>query len=220
MLTIYKPNSSNKGSLLSVNFYSKQEDGKLDSGSFFNFVLQNGWNDKTKKGAFKDGKKYNLKFNITELAGFIYAIENNTGLAKALFHDSPNATTQIFFEPAFKQVKENDKWVKTDKQAGFRLRITQKKSGEDKGESFGIGLDFNEATLFKLALINIINSALNAEVKFQADKFNESRSNSSNSSSSKNSKPSSRKNEKPQDDDEEETNDNEQAEDNGDEDAF
>lgn len=169
MITFYKPNSSNKGALLSVNHTAradkKNEDGSVQKGDktvWLNFVKQTGWNEKEKTGTFKDGKKLNVKLSPTETAGLIAAIDRNVSLAVVMdntyvYHDGTDYGLTIVFEPAFKKEKQGEKWVDTNVQRGFKFQVTKtnKANKEDK-ESFSVGLTYAELSLLKYYLIDTI----------------------------------------------------------------
>ena len=159
-MQLYKPNSSNKGSALSINFVAKAAKGneKGDKSFYFQIISQNGWNAETKTGAFKDGKKLIVKFAPHEIAGMIAAIKRNISLADAMntkyvYHDGADNSSNITFEPHFKSVKKGDEWVKTDNQNGFIYRVTRtdKKDTNNK-ESLAIGFNWAETELLRVFL--------------------------------------------------------------------
>lgn len=194
-LNIYKPNKSNKGSLVSINFSAKTDklkDNKLEKGDksvYFSFVLQNGWDEKNQNGVFKDGKRCNVKFSPTEVGGILYALNNNSTLAHALgvdliYHDGEKSATTIYFGPAYKKKKEGEKWIDTTEQRGFGIRaIKINKEKKEEKEQFAIGFNFAECVLLKNFLKNAlthINDALYAEDINRAKAYNESKTKKTN----------------------------------------
>lgn len=171
MITYYKPNKNVKGSLLSVNFTAKAdkttglsdgENGKGDKSFYFNFVSQTGWNEKERLGSFKDGKKITVKMSPTEIAGIIYAVDKNTTLAAAMgqeyvYHDGDKTATTIYFAPHFKKIQQDGKWIDSDKQIGFGIRVVKtEKANKENKEQLSIGLTYAETEL----LINYLKDAL------------------------------------------------------------
>lgn len=158
-ITYYKPNSSNKGSLLSVNFSAKTDkvtDGKLEKGDksfYFKLIAQTSWDQTERTGGFKDGKSIVVKMSPTEISGVIYAITRKTTLAAAMnqeyvYHDGEKAATTIYFGPHFKKIKDGDKWVDSDKQDGFGLRVIKtEKANKDNKEQLSITLTPAESEL-------------------------------------------------------------------------
>ena len=161
-MQLYKPNSSNKGSALSVNYSAKTDkpDFKGDKSFYFQLVAQNGWDNETKNGKFKDGKKIITKFAPHEIAGILAAIDRNTSLAnvmnvKYVYHDSDKFSSNVTFEPYFKSEKRGTEWVKTENQVGFSLRITKTdKANTENKDSIAIGLTWAETKLLYKVLDN------------------------------------------------------------------
>src|SRR5258705_13543596 len=96
-LSFFKPNKSNKGALLSVNFSAKADKLfaeespilgtqtlKGDKSFYLNLVGQTSWNESERTGGFKDGKKIVIKLSPTEIGGILYAIQKNLTLAAAM----------------------------------------------------------------------------------------------------------------------------------------
>ena|ERR1017187_5488473 len=180
MLTFYKPNKFNKGSLISINFSAKADkiDGdksvKGDKSFYFNLVGQTGWNEETKNGTFKDGKKIVVKLSPTEVAGLIAAIKRNTSLAKVMnieyiYHDGDKTATIIYFEPHFKKEQKGDKWVDTTNQVGFGLRVVKtEKANKENKEQLSIGFTYAETELLvnylKDGLSHIFNALFSEDV--------------------------------------------------------
>lgn len=148
-LTFFSPNSRNQGGALFASFNSKEEAG------FFQVIQQNGWNEQTKKGIFKDGKRLNVKLSLDELAGILYAIENKTEFK--FYHSfGESVTTGSFVH-----------WSK-DGRSGFGLSV---KKGED---IFRVSFAYESATklreYLKFALEHIF-SAIYSSDKKDAEEF-------------------------------------------------
>lgn len=123
LLPFYKPNAKGTGHACSFDLQSTGE----SAGVYLEIVKQTGWNDSTKLGTFKDGKKVKLKFNAMEAAGFLDALRNNRELK--LFHSTEANKTGINFVP----YKNKD-----GVQIGFSLSVRQ---GSD---SYLVGFFFPE----------------------------------------------------------------------------
>lgn len=159
MITYYRPNSANKGSLLSVNFSARPDkvgENSIDKGDksfYLSFVAQTSWNAAEKTGSFKDGKKINVKLSPTEAGGIIAAVKRNTTLAAMMgqeyvYHDGDKSATTIYFGPHFKKIKQGDKWVDSDTQIGFGIRVVKtEKANKENKESLSIGLTYAETEL-------------------------------------------------------------------------
>lgn len=158
--TLFKPNKNNKGALLNINFSAKAdtETEKGDKSFYFKLVGQTSWDASKNVGSFKDGPYIITKMAPHEVAGIIYAIRNNIALNEAMnteyvYHDGEDSATIISFSPYFKKTKVEDengdeKWVDTDRQVGFALRITKKsKSNTDEKVTLGLGFNFAESEL-------------------------------------------------------------------------
>lgn len=161
-MKLYKPNKSNKGSALSVNFSARTDkDGaKGDKSFYFQLVHQNGWNEKTQNGVFKDGKKVIVKFAPHEAAAMVSAINRNSSMADAMntkyvYHDGDSYATTITFEPYFKSENKNGTWVKTGNQVGFSFKVTKKSKQNDQDtDTIMIGFNWGETELLKQYLTN------------------------------------------------------------------
>lgn len=174
-ITYYKPNSSGKGALLSVNFTARTDkivDGKVtekgDKSFYFKVVGQTSWDANEKTGGFKDGKQIVVKLSPTEIGGILTAIQKNTTLAAAMnqeyvYHDGSTHATTIYFQPAFKKVQVDGKWVDSDKQTGFGFRVTKtEKANKENKETLGVGLTFAECRLLEEFLIDGLSHYFNA----------------------------------------------------------
>jgi hypothetical protein len=169
-MKLYKPNKSNKGSALSINYSAKtdKEGQKGDKSFYFQLVAQNGWNEESGNGIFKDGRKIITKFAAHEIAGMLAAIKRNISLAEAMnvkyvYHDGEKTSTSVYFEPFFKSEKKGNEWVKTTHQSGFLFRVTKtdKSSAENK-ETIGIGFTWAEVELLKVVLKDGLSHIANA----------------------------------------------------------
>lgn len=159
-MQLYKPTKSNKGAALSINFSAKTNKGneKGDKSFYFQLVSQNGWNESTGNGVFKDGKKIITKFAPHEIAGMLAAIKRNISMADAMntkyvYHDGEKFSSNINFEPYFKSEKKGNEWVKSNVQAGFSLRVTKtEKQNEQNKDSIGIAFNWAEVELLRVVL--------------------------------------------------------------------
>ena len=141
MLQFYKPNPKNSGSACSFSY------SKKDKAVWVNFVKQATWNDQTKTGTFKSSgpdKKANSKFNITEVAGVVRAIEQNSEFGN--FHGNKERNTTFKFCP----------YLRDGKQVGYSFSLNQNDSQANVKKSFIIGFTFEEGRMLKeLSLIHI-----------------------------------------------------------------
>jgi hypothetical protein len=127
-LQFYKPNSSNKGSAVSISLNPK------DMGVYVSFIKQYSWNGQSKTGSFKENKdnpaaKKNIKLNETEVSGLIRAIETNGKWSS--FHKFNNEKgSSISFSP----------YLKDEQMLGFGLKVS-----DSKESSFSIGFTNDES---------------------------------------------------------------------------
>lgn len=170
MLTFYKPNKSNRGSL--VNF--KLAAGKGDKAEykegcvFVTMVKQTGWNEKLRTGSFKDGESISVKLGLIELGEMINVI-NKTVRFNA-YHSSASGGTTINFSPwEDKETKEH---------TGFGLQVIREKEGEKT--NFAIGFKMGEGVVlsefFRVAIEHIL-LANYAEEKRRAKDYANSKQN-------------------------------------------
>lgn len=167
-LSFFKPNKSNKGALLSVNFSAKADkitNERLEKGDksfYLNLVGQTSWNEAERTGGFKDGKKIVVKLSPTEVGGLLAAISKNTTLAAVMgqeyvYHDGDKTATTIYFGPHFKKEKQGEKWVDTTNQVGFGIRVVKtEKANKDNKEQLSVGLTYAESEL----LVNYLKDGL------------------------------------------------------------
>lgn len=156
MISIYKPNSSNKGHAAHFSFSPESKC------VFVKLVKQSAWNPQTKEGSFKQDSKdptksVSAKFSVAELGKFVNSFERRVPLN--LYHQSDNGSSKIYLAP--KQTK-NDKG---ETNCYFNLTISK---GQDL--NFFISIDEGEAVLlregFKMCLTHILKSNI---VKSQQD---------------------------------------------------
>lgn len=125
MMQFYKPNPRVSGHACSFDLQSTGD----SAGVYLELIKQTGWNDSSKTGSFKDGLKTKIKFNQTEVAGFLDSVRSNRELK--LFHSTETKKTGITFAP----YKNKD-----GVQIGFSLAVSQ---GQDK---YLLGFTYPEAT--------------------------------------------------------------------------
>jgi len=157
MIQFYKPNPKNNGHACS--FYMSQ-----DGSYWMTLIKQESWDAKKKIGSFQKNKgnpqkTVNVKFNPTEIAGFIDSIESNR--VSSGYHGS-NQIVRFKFSP----------YNKGDEQVGFSLSVT-KESKEDSTEktSFLLGFYFSEARLLKEHLTYLLHKKFSEDDKKYAKDF-------------------------------------------------
>lgn len=182
MISFFKANKQAKGSAASFSFVAKtnKNDQKGDKCFFANFVSQSSWNAETQTGSFKDGKKITIKLSPVEVSGIIDAFDRNISLANSMnveyvYHDGKDYGTSIVFEPYFKKVQENGKWINTDKQIGFSFKITKtNKANKEQKDYIAIGLTFAETKYlclyFKDGLSHIYNALYSEAISIASSK--------------------------------------------------
>lgn len=169
-MQLYKPTKSNKGAALSINYTAKTNKGteKGDKSFYFQLVAQNGWDESSQNGRFKDGKKIITKFAPHEICGMLAAIKRNIPMAEAMnvkyvYHDGEKFSSSINFEPYFKSVKQGTEWVKSSTQSGFSLRVTKTDKQNDKNkDSIGIAFNWAETELLRVVLEDGLSHVANA----------------------------------------------------------
>jgi hypothetical protein len=144
-MQFYKPNAKNTGSAVGFNFNSKE--GALHA----QFVKQTG------PKSFKGGKRFNVKFNATEIGVFLNCIER--GRAEKLFHQSEKGNTSI-------EIKE---YLSNDVKNGFTISVNPRANeGEEKPQQFGFWFNAAEARTLKEYLQFVLGHFFAAE--YSADK--------------------------------------------------
>jgi phosphoribosyl-AMP cyclohydrolase len=162
-MKLYKPSRSNKGYAFSINFSARtdkfDDNNRLvkgDKSFYIQMVRQNGFNEKTGNGIFKDGYKVIVKIAPHEAAAMIAAINRNISMAEAMntkyvYHDGAESATTVVFEPYFKSEKRGDQWIKSNVQSGFIFKVTKvNKSNEQEKENLGIAFNWGETELLNL----------------------------------------------------------------------
>ena len=145
MINFYKPNSKNTGNAFGfrLGIQGKSEEPCL----YMTAVKQHSWDSNKKSGSFsgnsKDPEKsVSMKFNESELGGFICAIENYEKYNA--FHSFDDNKTSISLSP----------YTKNDGTKAFSFSVTR-----NSANKFGIGLEMSEAYLlanyFKFVLNKI-----------------------------------------------------------------
>ena len=116
-------------------------------------IKQHSWNSKTRSGSFSENSKnpekcISVKFNESELGGFIYAIENYDKFNA--FHSFDDNKTSISLGP----------YTKNDGTKAFSFSVSR-----NSANKFGIGLEMSEAYLlseyFKFVLNEIFTYKTN-----------------------------------------------------------
>mgnify|MGYP003653850343 CR=1 FL=1 len=147
MIQFYKPNSKNTGNAFGfrLGVQGKSQEPCL----YMTAVQQHSWDSKNRNGSFaknaKDpDKSASVKFNESELGGFIYAIENYEKFSA--FHSFDNNSTSILLGP----------YTKKDGTKAFSFSVARNSSNK-----FGMGLEMSEAYLlseyFKFVLGTIFS---------------------------------------------------------------
>jgi len=147
MINFYKPNSKNTGNAFGFRLGVQ---GKTNEPCLYmTAVQQYSWDSKKKTGSFsgnsKDPEKSaSIKFNESELGGFIYAIENYEKFNA--FHSFDDNKTSISLAP----------YTKKDGTKAFSFSVMR-----NSANKFGIGLEMSEAYLlveyFKFVIKEIFN---------------------------------------------------------------
>ena len=145
MINFYKPNSKNTGNAFGFRLGVK---GKTDEPCLYmTAVQQHSWDAGKRSGSFSANSKNpeksaSIKFNESELGGFIYAIENYEKFNA--FHSFDDNKTSISLSP----------YTKNDGTKAFSFSVTR-----NSANKFGIGLEMSEAYLlanyFKFVLNKI-----------------------------------------------------------------
>ena len=152
MIQLYKPNSKNTGNAFGFRLGVQ---GKSDEPCLYmTAIQQHSWNSKTRSGSFSGNSKnpeksLSVKFNESELGGFIYAIENYDKYN--VFHSFEDNKTSISLST----------YTKKDGTKAFSFSLTR-----NSANKFGIGLEMSEAYLlaqyFKFVLNKIFTYRTNS----------------------------------------------------------
>lgn len=146
--SFFSPTSKNTGSALYVSFNSKE--GNV----FLKFVKQTSWDDKTKRGSFKDGKWLNFKLSQDETADLLRAIRNS-GECSFYHTFEGNSTTGSF---RYYEVERDGK-----KKSGFGLTV--KKDSDEFKVGFTLGSAERLSEYLKFALDHIFSADYAADKK-------------------------------------------------------
>ena len=130
--SLYKPNSKVTGCAFQFKIGSSKGSGKT---VYVSAIQQASWNENTKTGSFSENaknpeKNLNIKLNVNEIGGLIYAIRQYQEFSA--FHSFEENKTQISFKP---YTKKDDAQTKA-----FSFSISR--NGNQK---FGIGIELAEA---------------------------------------------------------------------------
>lgn len=147
MINFYKPNSNNTGNAFGfrLGIQGKNQEPCL----YMTAVQQHSWDSKKKSGSFSANSKnpeksISIKFNESELGGFIYAIQNYDKFNA--FHSFDDNKTSISLSP----------YTKKDGTKAFSFSVTR-----NSATKFGIGLEMSEAYLlveyFKFVIKEILS---------------------------------------------------------------
>jgi len=151
MIQFYKPNSKNTGNAFGfrLGIQGKSETPCL----YMTAIKQHSWNSNKRSGSFAENAKNpekcaSVKFNESELGGFIYAIENYDKFNA--FHSFDDNKTSISLSP----------YTKNDGTKAFSFSVAR-----NSANKFGIGLEMSEAYLlaeyFKFVLKEIFTYKTN-----------------------------------------------------------
>jgi hypothetical protein len=140
-LSFFKPNKTVTGALADFSFNSK--DGAL----YIQIVRQTGYDESRHIGSFKEGQKLNIKFNATEIGGFLRSLRNL--IEVKFFHTTADSKTTIFFAP----YKTKD----SDTVAGFGLTVLK------NTEKWKVPFTLDEAVLLEEHLKYVLTHFFDAQ---------------------------------------------------------
>lgn len=157
----FKGNRNNTGSALFLSVESKIEKVKIEA------VKQSGWDNAKRVGRF-NGDKIVVFINPTEIAQWIYMIDNKLGHSREKknfwFHTYNGSSTQILFE----------KWMtETNIHRGYSLTLF-KSTAEGVKTSVRVSFSFADVTLVTKYLdfsLTRIFTAIHSEDKKKAEEF-------------------------------------------------
>ncbi len=162
MISFYKPNSTQKGHALGLSFNSKE--GKL----FLQFIKQTSWDATKKRGGFKDGAKFNITLNATEIGALLNCAERS--IPGKLFHASEKGNTSIDYGPYAKKVAEGEKAARD----GMTISVNPRaNAGEEKPQQFGFWWNEAETRLFKEYLTFVLDHFFSADYSAEKKKKDE-----------------------------------------------
>jgi hypothetical protein len=144
-LAFFKPNRSNNGAALFVNFTVKDKGGKQVPMLFFQIVNQFSWDEDNKEGTFKDNmsdpsQNKSVKFSLLEAAALIRVVEQTVGGSNSewkSFHKTEDTNCSLTFSSL---VSERGSVI------NFRI-------GLSATEAFKISLTLDEAVLLREFLV-------------------------------------------------------------------
>lgn len=152
-LAFFKPNRSNQGAALFVNFSMKEKRDRTVPMLFLQIVNQAGWDDVKKEGSFKDNmndpsQNKTVKFSFLEAAALVRVIEQtvagNNSEWKS-YHKTEDTNCSLSFSS-----------MVSDKGAVIYFRI-----GLSQTENFKISLTVDEGVLLREFLIAGIRKSFN-----------------------------------------------------------
>ena len=156
MLQFYKPNAKNTGCSCTFTFNHKEQS------MFASLMRQFSWDASKRRGSFAGNKdnpkaKTSIKFNHSEAAGVVDAIESNRKFSA--YHSSSAQITRIEFSP----------YEREGKQLGFTLKVGREAKDDSTDKSqFLIGFNFPEARLLKEYILhNLRQSFVEEAAKYQ-----------------------------------------------------
>jgi len=137
MLSFFKANPSNTGTACS--FWLNSKDGSF----WCSLLKQASWDSSKKRGSFaanRDTDKHTrVKFNVTEICGFIEVIKNSIPLKDAGvsgYHSSQKQVVKFGFSPI----------TSKDGRSGFALSVTKEEKEDSTNQvQFKIGFSKAEA---------------------------------------------------------------------------
>lgn len=142
MLSFFKANPSNTGTACS--FWLNSKDGSF----WCSLLKQASWDNNKKRGSFaanRDTDKHaRVKFNVTEICGFIEVIENEIQLKDAGvngYHSSQKQVVKFSFAPI----------TSKDGRKGFALSVT-KEEKEDSTNQVQFRIGFSKAEAKSLSI--------------------------------------------------------------------
>lgn len=154
MIQLYKPNSKNTGNAFGfrLGVQGKSEEPCL----YMTAIQQHSWNQKTRSGSFSGNSKnpeksLSVKFNESELGGFIYAIENYDKYN--VFHSFEDNKTSISLST----------YTKKDGTKAFSFSLTR-----NSANKFGIGLEMSEAYLLAQYFKFVLNKIFTYRTNFMS----------------------------------------------------
>ena len=159
MIQFYKPTKSGNGS--SCTFSSNGKDKSM----YTSLMKQFSWDNSTGRANFKGNQnnpdaKVNVKFSMTEIAGFINAIEKNSEFKG--YHSSERQIIRFDFAP----------YVKDGHQKGFTYRLQREAKDDSTNKvSFLIGFKPEELVLIREFLLFVLRVVFETDQRSQQENF-------------------------------------------------